>query len=256
MAYLILDQNDLMPRIEKAYINFEKEGDKMSYASCKVRMQGLKDNWQKFEQNYHELFKETNVTDLMKDQPYFTLKLFDTYYEKYLQDLSLFHDYLDAHTPAPNNQLNSTFHDNSNNKNQTILKTVHDDFERIPRLELPDFGGNFKEWESFRDIFRSTVVDKPGVPDITKLRHLRTHVKGDAASLVQNYSLTDSSFKIVWDKLCDKYEIKRRLNNSHVASIFSLKKMSKPSSADLKLILVGVNTPLSALKLLGRTIDS
>ena len=32
--------------------------------------------------------------------------------------------------------------------------------------------------------------------------------------------------------------------------------MSKPSSADLKLILVGINTPLLALKLLGRPIDS
>ena len=38
--------------------------------------------------------------------------------------------------------------------------------------------------------------------------------------------------------------------------IFSLKKLSKPSSADLKLILVGINTPLLALKLLGRPIDS
>ena len=56
-----------MPRIEKAYINFKKEGDKMSDASCKVRMQGLNDNWQKFKQNHHELFKLTNVIDLMKD---------------------------------------------------------------------------------------------------------------------------------------------------------------------------------------------
>ena len=145
----------------------------------------------------------------MKDQPYFTSKIFDTLFEKYLQELRLFQDYSDAHTPAPNNQL----------------KTVHDDFERLPRLDLPDFSGNYKEWESFRDIFRSTVVDKPNIPDITKLRHLRTHVKGDAVSLVQSYSLTDSNFKIVWDKLCDKYENKRRLVNSHIAAIFSLKKM-------------------------------
>ena len=121
---------------------------------------------------------------------------------------------------------------------------------------MPDFSGNYKEWESFRDKFRSTVVDKPGVPDITKLRHLRTHVKVNAASLVQSYSFTDSNFKIVWEKLCDKYENKRRLINSHIAVIFSLEKMSKPSLADLKLILVGINTLLSALKLLGRSIDS
>ena len=121
---------------------------------------------------------------------------------------------------------------------------------------MPDLSGNFKEWKSFRDIFRTTVVDKPGVPDITKIRHHRTHVKGDVASLATSYSLTDSSFKIVWEKLCDKYENKRRLINSHTAAIFSLKKMTKPSSADLKSFLVGINTPMLALKLLGRPINS
>ena len=66
-----------------------------------------------------------------------------------IQELILLQDYLNTHTPAPNNQLNSTFNDNSNNNNQTIFKTVHDDFERLPRLELPDLVVNLRNGNRF-----------------------------------------------------------------------------------------------------------
>ena len=172
----------------------------MSVASCKIRMQGLMNNWKTFERNHHELFAQSNVTELLKDQPYFTSKIFDNLYEKYLEELSCFQEYLDSH--QVNNQLNLTIND-LNNVNHTIIKSVHDDFERLPRLDLPTSDGQFK--------------NKPGVPDITKLRHLITHVQGDAASLVQIYSLTDKNFVIMWKKLNHKYENKRRLINAHIS---------------------------------------
>ena len=143
MAYLILDQNDLLPRIEKSCSQFTKDENKMYVASCKFRMQELMDNWKKFEQNHHELFAQSNVTELLKDQPYFISKNFDTLYEKYLQELSYFQEYLDSHPSITiNNQLNSTIND-LNNVNHTIIKSVHDDFDRLSRFDLPNFDGQF-----------------------------------------------------------------------------------------------------------------
>ena len=94
----------------------------MSVDSCKIKMQGLIDNWKKFEQNHHALFAQSNVTELLKDQTYFTSKIFDTVYEKYLQELSYFQEYLDPHPSIKiKNQLNSTIND-LNNVNQAIIK--------------------------------------------------------------------------------------------------------------------------------------
>ena len=41
MAYLILDQNDLLPRIEKAYVQFAKDESKMSVNLIRITMNYL-----------------------------------------------------------------------------------------------------------------------------------------------------------------------------------------------------------------------
>ena len=80
------------------------------------------------------------------------------------------------------------------------------------------------------------MVSKPRIPDITKLRHLRDHLKRGASDLVSSYALTDENFSLVWDKLKNRYENKKRLINSHVAAIFAIQPMVKASSVDLKRI--------------------
>ena len=133
--------------------------------------------------------------------------------------------------------------------------TNNDESERLPRINLPAFSGEYKDRESFRDMFQSSVIDKHNVPNVIKLRHLRTCLKGDAEDLVKSYPITTENFAIVWKKLVDKYENKKRLVHSHMSSLFSIKPMIKSSSSELKRILVSLNTPLSALKILGRPVD-
>ena len=57
------------------------------------------------------------------------------------------------------------------------------------------------------------------------------------------------------EKLVDKYENKKRLVHSHMSSLFSIKPIAKSSSSELKRIWVGLNTPLSALKILKTPVD-
>ena len=146
-------------------------------------------------------------------------------------------------------------HEQTSQNNETVSRTL-EDLERLPRLDLPDFSGDFKEWESFRDVFYSTMISKPRIPNVTKLRHLRAHLKGDTSDLVSSYALTDENFQLVWDKLKNRYENKKRLINSHVAVNFAIPPMVKASAVDLKKILVSLNTPLAALRVLGRPVDT
>ena len=72
--------------------------------------------------------------------------------------------------------------------------------------------------------------------------YLRSSLKGDAENLVKSYSITEENFVLVWEKLKEKYEVKKRLAHAHISAIFSLKLLYKPKATDLKKILDGINT--------------
>ena len=129
------------------------------------------------------------------------------------------------------------------------------DNDRLPPLSIPDFDGDYKHWEGFRDIFTSSVINRPNTSNVVKLKHLKSHVKGDDLDLIQPFEITDANFEIAWNRLRDKYEIKKRLVNVHISAIYSMKSMSKNSSSEIKKILTGINTPLSDLKGLGRPVQ-
>ena len=194
MADIIMRQVQLKPRIVNSYVRFELEGDNMNASSCKARLDTLKEVWSKFEENNDALYSCETYNEV-KDQPYFK----DNYFEKvelqYLDILGKFRFYIDTHSTAPNH----TVHDRSHHNVSTHYD--EEDFDRLPRMDLPEFDGTFQNWESFRDIFISSVVNKEKMSKVTKLRQLRKFIEGDAANLVQSYSLTDQNFDIVWNKL-------------------------------------------------------
>ena len=172
MANTILEQTTLIPKIKKAFETFNNDPEK-SVASCRVRMTWLIKNWQRFESNHHQIFADKDIETLMSTHSYFLDKTYDEVDEQHLVNLSLFQTYLDSHA-----------HSDDHTQNPQTISHNPEDLERLPRLDLPDFSEDFKDWESFRDVFNSTVVSKPRIPNITKLRHLRAHLKGDASDLV------------------------------------------------------------------------
>ena len=203
MTDIIIRQVQLKPRIVKAYVRFELDGENMNVSSCKARFETLKEVWSKFEANNDALYSCETYNEV-KDQPYSK----DNYFEKvelqYLDILGKFRLHIDTHSTAPNH----TVHDRSHHNVSTHY--VEEDFARLPRMELPEFDGTFQNWESFRDIFTSSVVNKEKMSKVTKLRHLHKWLIGDAANLVQSYSFTDQNFVIVWSKLKERYEVKKR----------------------------------------------
>ena len=125
----------------------------------------------------------------------------------------------------------------------------------MPPLSIPDFVGDYKHWESFRDIFTSTVINRPNTSSVVKLRHLKSHVKGDALELIQSFDIAENNFELAWNRLKNKFEIKKRLVNAHISAIYSISKVQKNSASELKRILNSINTPLSALNGLGRPVQ-
>ena len=138
MTSIILQQVKLITRIKNAYVHFEEEGDNMSVSSCKVRMETLKNNWIKFESQDALLYDHPDYDSLVSEEPYFKNSLFDSTESLYLKNLGNFQRYLDSH---PHSSLHSTAIDNNvfNFRN-----TNNDDSERLPRINLPEFSGEYR----------------------------------------------------------------------------------------------------------------
>ncbi|XP_055584807.1 uncharacterized protein LOC129737670 [Uranotaenia lowii] len=77
---------------------------------------------------------------------------------------------------------------------------------RLPPINIPIFKGNRKEWQSFKDLYTSTIHNKPTLPNSQKLQYLLSYLDGEAKSLVNSFTITDANYLQVWERLLERYD--------------------------------------------------
>ena len=59
---------------------------------------------------------------------------------------------------------------------------------KLPRIELPEFGGNVLEWNSFWDSYASTIHLNTNINKIDKFKYLKSCLKGEAKDAASGFS--------------------------------------------------------------------
>ncbi|XP_076659886.1 uncharacterized protein LOC143363168 [Halictus rubicundus] len=106
--------------------------------------------------------------------------------------------------------------------------------QRLPRLDLPKFSGEYTDWISFRDLFTAMVISNPSIPNVEKLQYLKMCLSGEASQLIAGVAVTDDNFKPAWKVVTDRYENKRVLVDIQLDLLFSLKRLTAESGVELK----------------------
>ena len=88
-----------------------------------------------------------------------------------------------------------------------------------------------------------------------RYNYLRCYIRGKAREIVSAYPLSDENYEAAWSALVAYYKNKRRLVHVHLSELFASKTMKTDDYASLNKLSVEVNTPLNALKVLGRPVD-
>ena len=83
-------------------------------------------------------------------------------------------------------------------------------------------------------MFMSSVINRKNYSNVAKLHQLISVLEGNAATVAASYQPTEANFKIIWNKLKWRYKLKKRLVHAHIASLYSLKPMTKSSALELK----------------------
>ncbi|XP_046596916.1 uncharacterized protein LOC124294661 [Neodiprion lecontei] len=122
--------------------------------------------------------------------------------------------------------------------------------KRLPRIELPTFSGNYSDWKSFHDLFTSIVRENSQLSEVEKLHYLKTSLTDEPSQLIKNIALTAENFPRTWETLVSRYENKRLLTDSHLATLFAIPRVTKKSSSELKSLHSNTCEALGALELL------
>lgn len=64
----------------------------------------------------------------------------------------------------------------------------------LPRIQLPQFSGQYEDWPPFRDLFHWIIGKDASTTHVEKLHYLKLCLKGEAELLVRNLPTTDVNF--------------------------------------------------------------
>ncbi|XP_055681872.1 uncharacterized protein LOC129789246 [Lutzomyia longipalpis] len=122
---------------------------------------------------------------------------------------------------------------------------------KLPELALPTFSGDYKDWRTFSDTFRSTIHEISTIPPIQKFQYLRNCLKGDAAYLLNNIEMTEANYQTAWQELEDKYNKKNLIANSYMNTFLSQPKIVKEDAKEVAKVCALFKESIAGLDRLG-----
>ena len=99
---------------------------------------------------------------------------------------------------------------------------------KLPKLDLPKFGGNVLEWNTFYEQFEAMVHNNANIKcEISKFSYLRSLLYGEALGSVSGFALTESNYKNALDLLKSRYGKNDRIVFAHIEELLTLSVPSK-----------------------------
>lgn len=104
----------------------------------------------------------------------------------------------------------------------------------LPKIQLPQFSGQFADWKNFISIFNRMIHNNKSLDDGMKIEYLKTCIKGDAARLIKHVNASPENYSSCYDILINRFENKREIMNKLIDNMFNLPKMKNENVNQLK----------------------
>ncbi|KOB71156.1 Uncharacterized protein OBRU01_14292, partial [Operophtera brumata] len=242
MEQLLFTQDDLSSRLSKARNNYKKTSkERKTNQLSKLKLESLESLWKTFGDTHIELYK-TAKPEKLKATEYVTNELFDTTEELYMDYKCLIMQDLYVESAAIGESVGSHQIDKSGGNTANLAK--------LPKIVIPKFTGNYSEWITFRDLFKS-LVHETKIDNVVKMQYLKGLLGGEAEQLVRNFTISAANYDKCWNTLIERYNNKRFLCNTILKRLFSQRSSNSESASFLKEILDNTTECIGALSNLG-----
>ncbi|XP_066588157.1 uncharacterized protein [Prorops nasuta] len=122
---------------------------------------------------------------------------------------------------------------------------------KLPQISLPTFNGQYEDWMSFKNAFRSLINSREDLSEIDKLHYLKSALIGEAAKKIAIFSISSANYTKAWEILERSYEVKRILVSKHISSILNAPYLEKESSQGLSKLADDMQQNVASLEALG-----
>ncbi|XP_071132987.1 uncharacterized protein [Mytilus edulis] len=68
--------------------------------------------------------------------------------------------------------------------------TVSSHYNKLPKLNLPTFGGNLLEWSAFWDSYNNSVHENPSLSDVQRFNYLKSQLYGEASQCISGMQMS------------------------------------------------------------------
>ncbi|XP_070545989.1 uncharacterized protein [Ptychodera flava] len=97
------------------------------------------------------------------------------------------------------------------NRPATPYKTI-----QLPKLEIPIFYGDYRQWNQFFDNFQSAIDDNEHLSDVQKFVYLRSFLGGEAKRTIDGFATTDANYATAVKLLKERYGRTQLIINAHM----------------------------------------
>ncbi|XP_071052628.1 uncharacterized protein [Onthophagus taurus] len=151
-------------------------------------------------------------------------------------------------------QIKALLHNLSDLPTSTISSPITET-PKLNKLQLPTFDGNYKEWHTFFDLYKTMVHENTSLSPIAKYQYLLTSLKGEAFNLLKGFPVTNDNYEIAYNALKGRYQNKRHLATLYFHEILNLKPIKEESSKIFRTLIDTFKENTEGFRMLGFPVD-
>ena len=142
-------------------------------------------------------------------------------------------------------QKNSTQQENSS----VAAASQRQNNIRLPKFSIEHFDRDPQLFLEFLDSFRYSVHENDSIPNVQKMTYLKGLLKGDAASCISGFKITDENYETSVNLLKVRYNNKQLIVSSCITNLLNLPQLTSSDNVnDLRKICDTVETQVRSLE--------
>ena len=126
---------------------------------------------------------------------------------------------------------------------------------KLPKMKLPKFKGDVRNWNGFWDQFWVGVAQHDHIPDVTKFQYLISCLEGEAKSAIAGLSLSSDHYSVAVELLAERFGRKEKIIFHHIQDLLELKLAPSPSVVELWAFYDDLSARVRSLEALNITAD-
>jgi hypothetical protein len=122
---------------------------------------------------------------------------------------------------------------------------------KLPKLELPKYGGKVTEWNSFWELYDSAIHSNPTISKVNKFNYLQSLLEGQAARAIKGLTLTNANYDAAIIILRERFGKTQQTIAAHMDEILKIQVCMNGRTSQLRYVYDKICVHVRGLASLG-----